>query len=96
MQSRLRTLMIAVAIAGVVMRLVVHVRVVVRQETDFALAILMLEGLLAAGLLTIGASVGFAVYLVRKDETYAAQMRRNDVPTQCPWPRAKTHSPDQE
>ena len=96
MQSRVRTLMIAVAIAGAALGLVVHVRVVVRQEDDFALGMLILEGMAVAVLLAIASAVGLVIHLVRKDATYAARLRRNEVPSQCPRTCAETDSPVQE
>jgi hypothetical protein len=88
--------MIGIAIAGIVLGLIVHVRVRVREEDEFALPILTLEGIVVAVLLGISSVVRFVVRVMREDETYAVRLRRNEVPSQCPWHFAPTRSPGEE
>jgi hypothetical protein len=75
--------MIGIAIAGMVLGLIVHVRVLVREEDEFALPILTLEGIVVAVLLGISSVVRFVVRVMRADETYAVRLRRNEVPSGC-------------
>jgi hypothetical protein len=96
MRLRLRTLMIAVAVAAVVLGLVVHIQALVRAEDDFAVPIFVLEGIAATVLLAIGLAVRGVIRFVRNDNAYAAQLRRRDVPARCPFPVAETNSPDKE
>lgn len=95
LRVRVRTLMIAVAVAAVVLGLVVHVQALVRDEDDFAVPILLFEGIAGSVLLSIALGVGSVVRFVRKDDAYAAQLRRNDVPVRCPFTLMETNSPDQ-
>jgi hypothetical protein len=88
--------MIAVAVAGLVLGLVVHIQALVRGEDDYAVPILMLEGVAVAVLLAIAFGIGSVVHLISKDDDYAARLRRNDVPAQCPRTLAETDSPDQD
>jgi hypothetical protein len=71
MLLRVRTLMIAVAVAAVVLGLVVHIQAVVRAEDDFAVVVLMLEGIAGSVLLAIGLAVRGVIQFVRKDDAYA-------------------------
>jgi bacteriorhodopsin len=96
MRVQVRWLMIAVAVVGLVLGLVVHIRVLVHDEDDFALPILMLEAFAASVLVAIALAVGFVIRSVRKDDTYAAQLRRDDIPARCPLPLAGTDPPDWE
>ena len=81
---RLRTLMIAVATAGLISRLVIHIRGVVLDEDDFALPILMLETVAASAVIVIALAVGCIVRSIRRDDAYAVELRREDIPVQCP------------
>jgi hypothetical protein len=96
MRVQVRWLMIAVAVVGLILGLVVQIQVLVNDEDDFALSILILEAFAASVLAAIALAVGFVVRSVRKDDAYAAQLRRNDIPARCPWPLAGTDSPDWE
>jgi hypothetical protein len=95
MRLRLRTLMTAVAVVGSVLGMVVHIQVLVHDEDDFALPILVLEVFAVSVLLAIAFVVGFVIRLIRKDDAYAAQLRRNDIPARCPVILAEADSPDQ-
>jgi hypothetical protein len=58
--------------------------------------ILMLEGIGVSVLLAIVLAVVFMVRFVRKDDAYAIQLRRNDVPVRCSSTLMEANSPDQE
>ena len=58
--------------------------------------ILMLEAIAVSVLLAIVLAVVFVVRFVRKDDAYATQLRRNDVPARCPLTLTEPNSPDQE
>ncbi len=85
MRFRVKTLMIAVAVAAVVLGLVVHIQTLVRDEDDFAVPILVIEGIAMSVVLAIVLAIVFAVRLVRKDDAYASELRRNNVPARCPF-----------
>jgi hypothetical protein len=88
--------MVGVAIVGIVLGLVVHVHALVREEDDFALPILLMEGCGMAILLAIASAVGWFVKLVQKDKAYAADLHRDDRPGQFRWTQAETESLAQE
>lgn len=98
MRLRLRTLMTAVAVVGLILGMVVHIQVLVHEEDDFALPLFLLEAFAVSVLLAIAVVVGFVVHLVRlirKDNDYAARLRRDDVPARCPVILAGVNSSDQ-
>lgn len=98
MRLRLRTMMTAVAVVGLILGMVVHIRALVHDEDDFALPIFLLEAFAVSLLFAIAVVVGLLVQLVgliRKDNNYAAQLRRNDVPARCPVILAGADLPDQ-
>ena len=94
MRLQLRWLMIAVAVVGLVLGLVVHIRVLARDEDDFALPILMLEALAASVLAAIALAVGFVIRSIRKDDNDAARLKRNEIPARCPLLLAGADPPD--
>jgi hypothetical protein len=96
MRVQVRWLMIAVAVVGLILGLVVHVQVLIHDEDDFALPILMLEAFAASVLFAIALAAGIVVRSVRKDNTYATQLRRKDTPARCPWPLTGRDPPDWE
>lgn len=71
-----------------------HIRAVVRAEDDFAVPILILEGVAASVVLVIVGAVGGMIRFLRKDDAYTALLRRRDVPERCPFPPAEGNSPD--
>ncbi|WP_406694251.1 hypothetical protein V5E97_24545 [Singulisphaera sp. Ch08] len=98
-EMRLRTLMTAVAGVGLILGLAVHIQVLGQDEDDFALPIFMGKVFAMTVLFAIAVVVGFFVYLVRlvrKDNDYAAQLRRNDVPARCSVILAEVDSSSQE
>src|SRR4051794_40659448 len=80
------TLMNSVGITGTLLGLVVHVRAVVREEDDFAVSVLMLEGIALVVLAAIAYGVGIFVGIIRNDDAYGARLRRDATPVHCPWP----------
>jgi hypothetical protein len=74
------TAMKAVAITGVLLGVIVHIQRLFREEGDFASSFLILEGASVGVLCGIALGVGFFVILVRKDDRYAAELRRSEVP----------------
>jgi hypothetical protein len=91
-----RRMMVTVAIAGVVTGWAVHARNVLHEEGDFGYAILIIE---CIGMLILSASllpIAFAIYLVRQDDSYAARLRRNDVPVAFPLVTVEDGSPQSE
>ena len=94
MRLRVRALMIAVAVAALVLGLVAHIQALVRAEDDFAVPILRLEAIAGVVLLAIALAVGCVVRFVRKDDAYAVQLRRTDVPARCPYTLSETSLPD--
>ena len=94
MRFHVRTLMIAVAVAGVPLGLVAHVRALLWEYDDFALGVLILEGIGMAVLGAITCAVGAFVRGVRIDDAYAAQLRRRATPARSPWPVADAEPPN--
>jgi hypothetical protein len=78
--------MIAVAVAGVVLGLVAHLQALVRDEEEFAVPILIMQAFGASVLLAFALAIRFLVNVVRRDDTYAARLRRDDLPDRCPFP----------
>jgi hypothetical protein len=68
MRLRLRTLMIAVTASAIVLGLVIHIQALSRDEDDFAMPILMLEGIAVSVLLAIVLAVVYVVRVVREDD----------------------------
>jgi hypothetical protein len=68
MRLRSRTLMIAVAASAIVLGLVIHIQVLRRDEDDFAMPILMLEGIAVSVLLAIVLPVVSVVRVAREDD----------------------------
>ncbi len=91
MRYRVRTLMILVAVAAIGLGVVVHIQAMIQAEDDFAVPILLFEGVVGSVLLGFGLTIGGAIWCVRKDDAYAAQLQRQNVPTRCPWPLAETN-----
>jgi xanthine/uracil permease len=60
--------MIAVAASAIVLGLVIHIQVRRRDEDDFAMPILMLEGIAVSVLLAIVLAVVYVVWVAREDE----------------------------
>ena len=80
-----RRLMIAVAVVGIVLGLVIHVQFLLKDDKEVAGIILLGEGVAAAILAAIGLGVGFLVRLIHRDHDYAIRLRRNDVPNRVDW-----------
>jgi hypothetical protein len=68
-----------------VLELVVHIQTLIRDEDDFAVPILILEGLAISALLATLLAIVFVVQFVRKDDAYSTQLRRNDVSARYPF-----------
>ena len=95
MRLRIRMLMIVVAALAVILGTIDHVRALIRAEDEFAMPILMLEGVAGSVLVGIGLAIAGLIRFVRKDDAYAAQLRRIDLPAKCPFPPAEVNSPDE-
>jgi hypothetical protein len=70
----------AVAITGVLLGMIVHIQRLFREEGDFANSFLILEGAGVGVLWGIALGATFFVNLVRKDDRYAAELRRSEAP----------------
>ncbi len=82
---QIRTLMVVVAVAAVLLGLIAHIESLIRDENDFALPILIAESISAAVLLAITGIIGCAVRLIRRDDAYASLLRQKEFPEQCPF-----------
>ena len=91
-KATIRRLMIAVSLTAVTLALTTHIRAMFRAETDFAMAILFVEGIGGLILLGIGLAIGGAIRSVRRNDAYADRLRRTDVPARCPLPFAELDS----
>ena len=80
-----RRMMIAVAVVALLLGLVLHVQVLIKNEDDFAFAILFVEGMAVAVLLVTASVISFFIQIVRKDDAYATQLRRSGVPARSPF-----------
>jgi hypothetical protein len=93
MRFHLRTLMLTVVIAALVLGWVVHARGVIVQEKDNAFNFLMVEGF-AATVILVGASlIRFVIRAARKDRAYARWRQRKDVPLVCHFPIVRSALP---
>lgn len=89
MQLRMRTLMLAVGAAAIATALLLHVCAVIREEDDFAAAILTLEAIAATVLGGVALAIWGVARIVRRDADYAAHLRRRDA-LGHPFPLAET------
>jgi hypothetical protein len=75
----IRWMMVAVAIVGVVLGWVGHVRALMRPESEFGPSVLFLEGGVAAWLLAIVLWIGRLVRIVGKDDRASGRFAHDAV-----------------
>jgi hypothetical protein len=91
---RLRTVMIVVAVAAVALGLYAHVRSLLRDEDEFAIPVLLLEGFVVSVLGAICFAILRVIRFVIEDDAYATRLRRTEHPDRCPFAGFDANGPD--